>query len=494
MPEGEPERRRLRDIVAQVQDYAIIGLDPQGVIESWNLGAERVKGYTAEEAIGRSFAMFYPEEDRRSGLPLSLLLAARDEGRVEHLGWRVRKDGTRFWGDVVITAVRDADGNHIGFTKVTRDLTEQHDLELRLRASEERFRLLVGQVQDYAIIALDPQGVIETWNLGAERVKGYTAEEAIGRSFAMFYTPEDRRSGLPLRLLAQARDTGRVEHNGWRVRKDGTTFWGDIVITAIHDENGQLTGYAKVTRDRTDLKALEDAQDAFYAAFTHDFRTPVAALMGYVDAIRDATDEDRPDLIDRVETNAQRLLDMVAGLVQFATERASHSALLMDDINAVEVVRDAVHDISPVLNPARVEVLGDVALAKANGVALHRVVTNLVVNALKYSPPESPVNVSFTHEGEGRVQVIVADQGRGIDPADVATIFDEFNRGRLAEPDGGTGLGLTSVRELVKQMRGTVDIDSTVGVGTIVTLDLPAGSVSPRDRLLTPVSNGGLTT
>jgi PAS domain S-box-containing protein len=490
MPEGEPERARLRDIVAQVQDYAIIGLDPQGVIESWNLGAERVKGYTAEEAIGRSFAMFYPEEDRRSGLPLSLLLAARDEGRVEHLGWRVRKDGTRFWGDVVITAVRDADGNHIGFTKVTRDLTEQHDLELRLRASEERFRLLVGQVQDYAIIALDPQGVIETWNLGAERVKGYTAEEAIGRSFAMFYTPEDRRSGLPLRLLAQARDTGRVEHNGWRVRKDGTTFWGDIVITAMHDENGQLTGYAKVTRDRTDLKALEDAQDAFYAAFTHDFRTPVAALMGYVDAIRDATDEERPDLIDRVETNAQRLLDMVGGLVQFATERASHSALLMDDINAVDVVRDAVHDISPVLDPARVEVVGDVAMAKANGVALHRVVTNLVVNALKYSPPDSLVNVSFTHEGEGRVQVVVADRGRGIDPADVSTIFDEFNRGRLAEPDGGTGLGLTSVRELVKQMRGTVDIDSTVGVGTVVTLDLPAGSVSPRDRVLTPVIKG----
>src|ERR1700709_840544 len=281
---------------------------------------------------------------------------------------------------------------------------------------------LVGQVLDYAIIGLDPQGVIETWNLGAERMKGYTSEEAIGRSFAMFYPVEDRRAGLPLRLLAKARDTGRVEHNGWRIRKDGSTFWGDIVITAMHDENGQLTGFAKVTRDRTDLKALEDAQDAFYAAFTHDFRTPVAALMGYVDAIRDATDEERPDLIDRVETNAQRLPDMVGGLVQFATERASPSALLMDDVNAVEVVRDAVHDISPVLGPARVEVVGDVALANANGGALHRVVTNLVVNALKYSPPATPVEVSFAHEGEERVQVIVADRGRGIDPEDVATI------------------------------------------------------------------------
>src|SRR3978361_1494216 len=194
MPDGVPGRRRPDDLAGQVLDYAILGLSTQGVIETWNLGAERVKGYSAEEAIGRSFSMFYPEEDRRAGLPLSLLLAARDEGRVEHLGWRVRKDGTRFWGDVVITAVRDEDGNHIGFTKVTRDLTEQHDLELRLRASEERFRLLVGQVQDYAIIALDPPGVLQTWNLRAERVKGYTAEEAIGRGFARVYNEEDAQA------------------------------------------------------------------------------------------------------------------------------------------------------------------------------------------------------------------------------------------------------------------------------------------------------------
>ena len=201
-------RGSLEDLVGQVADYAIIGLDPEGIIQTWNLGAERVKGYTAEEAIGRSFAMFYTEEDRRAGLPLTLLHRGPRDGRVEHTGWRVRKDGTRFWGDVVITALHDEDGNLTGFAKVTRDLTEQHELEDALRASEERLRLLVGQVADYAIIALDPQGIIETWNLGAERVKGYTAEEAIGRSFAMFYTEEDRRAGLPLQLLADAREHG----------------------------------------------------------------------------------------------------------------------------------------------------------------------------------------------------------------------------------------------------------------------------------------------
>ncbi len=407
---------------------------------------------------------------------------------MEHLGWRVRKDGTRFWGDVVITARFDPDGNHVGYTKVTRDLTEQHDLETRLRASEERFRLLVSQVQDYAIIALDPQGVIETWNLGAERVKGYTADEAIGRSFSIFYTPEDQRAGLPLNLLAEARRSGRVEHTGWRVRKDGTKFWGDVIITAIHGDTGELTGYAKVTRDRTDLKALEDAQDAFYTAFTHDFRTPIAALMSYVDAIRDASEEDRPHFIERVETNALRLSDMVEALVAFAKQRATHSSLLMTDLDVARVARDAVHDITPVLDPTRVHVTGDdVVLAKANEVALHRVITNLVVNALKYSPPESPVEICFTGEGR-RVQVKIVDHGRGIDPDDVGVIFEEFERGRLAQDDGGTGLGLASVRELVSQMRGTVDIDSIVGEGTTVTVDLPPPTVAPA--LANSVPNG----
>ncbi len=465
------------DLVGQVQDYAILALDPQGVIETWNLGAQRVKGYSAEEAIGRSFSMFYTEEDRHSGLPFSLLLKAREEGRVEHLGWRVRKDGTRFWGDVVITARFDKNGRHLGYTKVTRDLTEQHELEARLRTSEERLRLLVGQVQDYAIIALDPQGVIETWNLGAERVKGYTAEEAIGRSFAMFYTEEDRRSGLPLRLLTEARSNGRVEHTGWRVRKDGSRFWGDVVITALHDDDGNLSGYAKVTRDRTDLKALEDAQDAFYAAFTHDFRTPVAALLSYVDALRDATDEERPLFLERVETNAIRLSDMVEGLVEFAKQRAAHSSLIMEDIDVAIVAHDTVHDLSPLLDPSRVQIHGEGIYAHANAVALHRVLTNLCVNALKYSPSDASVEIRLDADHRGRVQILVVDRGRGIDARDLDVIFEEFARGRLAQDDGGTGLGLASVRELVTQMRGSVRIESEIGVGTTVFVELPASQL-----------------
>ncbi len=474
--------QRLRLLVGQVVDYAIIALDPQGIIETWNLGAEHVKGYAADEAIGRSFTMFYPEEDRRAGLPLRLLNEAAEQGRVEHTGWRVRKDGTRFWGDVVITALHNESGELTGFAKVTRDLTEQHALETALKQSEERLRLLVGQVVDYAIIALDPQGIIETWNLGAERVKGYTADQAIGRSFAMFYTEEDRRTGLPLELLAKARDNGRVEHTGWRVRKDGSRFWGDVVITALHDAQGHLTGYAKVTRDRTDLKALEDAQDAFYATFNHDFRTPVTAIKGFVDAIRHAEDEEtRGQLIDRVESSADRLMGMVEGLVAFARQRAAHASLTLADIDLGQVARAAVSDLSSHFDPARVDVANRVALVTGNGVAMHRVVTNLVINALKYSPPDSPVEISFSRERAGFLRMVVTDHGRGIDPRDLGTIFDEFTRGRLAEDDGGSGLGLASVRELVHQQQGQVWLESELGVGTTVTVELPSQAALKPD-------------
>lgn len=345
----------------------------------------------------------------------------------------------------------------------------------------------VEQIADYAIIALDPDGVIETWNLGAQRVKGYAASEAIGRSFAMFYPEQDRRAGLPGRLLAEALTNGRVDHTGWRVRKDGQQFWGDVVITAVHDEDGRHTGFIKVTRDRSDLKRLEQAQDAFYSAFSHDFKTPVTAMLGYIDALRYAPEDARTRLIDRAEVNARRLFEMVDELIAIARDRAELSSVVTDEIDVRAVARSALDTLPPGLGASRVHLLSEApARARANSTATHRVITNLVVNALKYSSPDSAVHLTVEETRAGEVGITVADHGRGIDPGDLHTIFDAFQRGRLAADDGGTGLGLASVRALVIQQDGTVDIDSQVGVGTTVTVTLPGVAPDFAETSATP--------
>jgi PAS domain S-box-containing protein len=239
-------------------DYAIFLLTPDGHVASWNAGAERLKGYRAEEIIGHSFERFYLPEDQAAGRPARLLATARSEGRVEDEGWRVRKDGTLFWADATITALRDDTGRLVGFAKVTRDLTERRAADELLRQSEERFRTLVASVKDYAIFLLSPEGLVLTWNQGAQLLKGYAPEEIIGHSFERFYLPEDQAAGRPARLLATARAEGRVEDEGWRVRKDGTRFWADVVITALANKEGQLTGFAKVTRDLTERRQAEE--------------------------------------------------------------------------------------------------------------------------------------------------------------------------------------------------------------------------------------------
>lgn len=466
------------DLVGELVDYAIFALDPVGTIQTWNRGAELLHGYRPEEAIGRNVAMLHPEAEREDGGSLALLSTSKRVGRAEHRGWRLRRDGSRFWGDEVTTARHDPDGAVTGHVRVTRDVTGQHDLGEALHTSEERLRLLVGQVQDYAIFALDTAGLVETWNAGAERMKGYTADEAIGQSFTMFYPPEDQRAGLPLRLLEAAREEGRVEHTGWRVRKDGTRFWGDIVITALHDGDGRLTGYAKVTRDRTDVKLLEEAQDAFYTAFDHDIRSPVTALKGFVDALREASEDQRPYLVLRAEDTADTLMAMVETLVDVASGRTGRPPLAIEDLDLARVARATAETVPSSLGPGRIEVQPGVVMVSADALAMRRVMTNLFVNALKYSEDTTPVTVTFPTSEVGWLRMEVSDAGRGIDPRDVGSILDEFSRGRLARDDGGSGLGLASVRELVEGQGGRVRVSSEVGVGTTVAVELPTVRVA----------------
>ena len=237
---GETEDR-FRLLVESVKDYAIFILDTGGHVATWNLGAERIKGYKAEEIIGQHFSVFYPPEDVAAGKTQRELEIATREGRFEEEGWRVRKDGSRMWASVTITALRNSEGTLVGFAKVTRDLTE------RRRAEEEarRFRLLVESVKDYAIFILDTGGHVATWNLGAERIKGYKAEEIIGEHFSTFYPPEDVAAGKTRQELEIATREGRFEEEGWRVRKDGSRMWASVTITALRNPDGTLFGFGR---------------------------------------------------------------------------------------------------------------------------------------------------------------------------------------------------------------------------------------------------------
>lgn len=254
---GQTGDERFELLVNAVTDYAIYMLDPQGQIATWNAGAERMKGYTASEAIGEHFSRFFTEEDRAADLPSRAMRIAAREGRFEAEGWRVRKDGSRFWANTILDPIRSDEGELIGFAKITRDITDKKDAEKAIRESEQRFQLLVGSVTDYAIYMLDPQGQITTWNAGARRFKGYEADEIIGEHFSRFFQAEDKKIGKPSAILRTATAEGRFEGEGWRVRKDGTLFLAHVVVDAIRNDQGELLGFAKITRDVTEQRRRE---------------------------------------------------------------------------------------------------------------------------------------------------------------------------------------------------------------------------------------------
>jgi PAS domain S-box-containing protein len=325
----------FRQWVKSVTDYALFVLDPEGYIGSWNSGAERLKGYTADEIIGRHFTIFYTAADLAAGKPADELRIAGETGRFEDEGWRVRKDGSRFWANVLITRVNDTDGSLLGFGKITRDLTERRQAELR-------YRLLVDAVTDYAIFSLDPTGRITSWNSGAQRIKGYNANEIIGKHFSVFYEDEDRRAGLPARVLSTAEQTGHFEGEGWRMRKDGTRFWASVVVTALRDEEGNLYGFSKVTRDISDRKALMDELrrhshelelrvaerdqsnaelEAFAYSVSHDLRAPLRAISGFSEALEEdyksALDSTGKEYISEIKDAVGRMNSLVQDLLEY---------------------------------------------------------------------------------------------------------------------------------------------------------------------------------
>jgi PAS domain S-box-containing protein len=491
--------RRFRVLVEGVVDYAICMLDPSGVVTDWNDGAERMKGYSADEIIGQHFSRFYTKEDRAAGLPTRILETAAREGRYEAEGWRLRKDGSRFWGAVLVDAIRQEDGELLGFAKITRDVTERQAAQEALRESERQFRLLVESVTDYALYMLDPNGIVTNWNAGAERIKGYSAEEIVGQHFSRFYTEHDRAAGVPARALYTAAEEGRCEAEGWRVRKDGTLFWANAVIDPIRDEHGKLVGYAKITRDITERRnaqrALEEAEarrahaqkmDALgqlTGGVAHDFNNLLMIVSGYIQIIKKliADDPKGTRAADAIEQAAKRGESLTRQLLTFSRRQALNPAVVAV-AERIEAFRAMVTNsiapsvrlatsIPPGLWPVEIDVnefelaLVNIALNARDAMPQGGIITITAEN-VALQPDDTPQRLAGDF-----VALTITDTGCGIAADILPKIFDPFFTTK--QVNKGTGLGLSQVHGFVHQAGGTVTVESELGSGTRVTLYLP---------------------
>jgi PAS domain S-box-containing protein len=499
---------RFRLLVESVRDYAIFMLSPEGRVLTWNAGAERIKGYRAAEIIGEHFSRFYPPETGRD-FPAHELRVAAAEGRFEDEGWRVRKDGSRFWANVVITALQRPDGRLIGFGKVTRDLTERRAHEERLRHSEERFRLLVEGVSDYAIFMLDVNGMIATWNNGAARIKGYTADEIIGQHFSRFYPREALDSGWPEHELRVATAEGRFVDEGWRIRKDGSKFWAHVTITALRDETGRLRGFAKLTRDLTERKRTEALEasgaereallegernarmmaqrtarmkDEFLATLSHELRTPLNAILGWTQLLRARKTPEPAEFtraMEVIERNARAQVRLIDDLLDLSRIMAGRFRLDVQQVSLADIVRGALDSIEPaaqakglrlesVLDPRSVIVSGDPA-------RLQQVFWNLLSNAVKFTPKGGRIQ-ALLQRVNSHIEFSVSDTGIGISENFLPHVFERFSQqdGSTHRQYGGLGLGLAISKQLVDMHGGSIQAKSMgEGQGATFVVTLP---------------------
>lgn len=480
---GDREQH-FREFVQAVQDYAIYMLDPAGYVISWNSGAERIKGYERAEILGNHFSKFYPAEDVSAGKPRKLLDLATKMGRAEDEGWRVRKDGMRFWARVTITAIRNEAGELIGFGKVTRDLTEQKHAESILHRQEERFQLFVHAVQDYAMFVLDSDGYVTSWNIGAERIKGYSASEIIGRHFSCFY-PEDVRDTKPNRALEIAAREGHFVDEDWRVRKDGSKFWANVVITAIKDESGEIIGYGKVTRDLTERKLAEEALEKSQ----QKLRDSEKALRELSLHLLRSQDEERRRIGREIHDSLGQYLSVLKIKVESMAVPDDVAGEMAECANLLDTCLREVRTVSYLLYPPMLEEMGLRSavpwyldgFSKRSGIqtilqipndfgrigrdaelVLFRVLQECLTNVQRHSGTKA-AEVRFSRS-ESSAVLEVQDHGKGLPPA----IFERGSSDWM----GSTGVGLRGMTERVQQLGGSLDIASDSN-GTLVRATVP---------------------
>jgi PAS domain S-box-containing protein len=491
---------RYRMLVDAVTDYAIYMLDPDGFVVSWNSGAHRLKGYTEEEIIGSHFSKFYAEEDVRGGLPARALATAAREGRFENEGWRVRKDGGRFWAHVVVDPIWSPTGELVGYAKVTRDLSERRAAEEALRLSDEQFKLLVQGVTDYAIYMLDTNGTVSSWNSGAQRIKGYLPEEIIGSNFSRFYRPEDIAQGLPAKTLETAVREGRFESEGWRVRKDGSQFWANVVVDPIKRSDGEIIGFAKITRDVTEKRdaqlALERARETLVQSqkmdaigqltggVAHDFNNLLMVILSSLELLRRrlSDDEKARRLVDNAVQGAKRGATLAQRMLAFA-RRQELRPLAVNVASLVQGMRDLLErSLGPTIQ-IESEFPEGLPPVLIDSNQLELAMLNLAVNARDAMPQGGRLFISARERAVAGDTRLASGQYVCLSLSDTGSGMDAEILRRATEPffttkgtGKGTGLGLAMVHGLAAQSGGTFVLSSTPSVGTTAELWLPVAA------------------
>jgi PAS domain S-box-containing protein len=484
--------RNFRLLVQGITDYAIYMLSPEGVITNWNTGAERIKGYKASEIVGKHFSIFYTPEDREAGLPVRAMDTARKKKRFSAEGWRVRKDGSRFFASVVIDPIYE-NRKLVAFAKITRDITERQQALEELYRSESQFRTFVNGVTDYALYMLDPTGIVTSWNVGGEKIKGYSAKEIVGQHFSKFYTPTDRASNKPANALRIALETGHYEEDGRRVRKDGSYFWASVVIDPIRNEAGELIGYAKITRDITERKKAQDklmevqkqlaesqkldALGQLTGGVAHDFNNLLMIISGNIHLVRkEVNSEISIRALRSIETASQRAAALTRQLLTFARRQSvqPQTIALAERLTTIKDMLKSGLGSAVVLT---LEAAPDVGAILVDPSEFETALVNLVINARDAMTDGGSV-VLEARNNRNFVEISVEDNGVGIPEDILDKVFDPFF---TTKPVGkGTGLGLSQVHGFAHQAGGTISITSKLGEGTRVTMSLPRSQATEK--------------
>jgi PAS domain S-box-containing protein len=508
----------LQQAILNSANFSVIATDEKGIVQLFNAGAELMLGYDASDVVDKitPAEISDPQELRARARTLSkehdasimpgfealVFKAARGIEDIYELTY-IRKDKSRFPAIVSVTALRTDQGPIIGYLLIATDNTARKDIEDKRLWAEESFQLMVESVSECAIIMLDEEGKVKSWNAGAQRIQGYSTKEIIGQHNSRFFTQEDIAIDKPERALQEAAAVGRSEDNGWRVRKDGSTFWANVVMTAIRDSDGTLRGYATLERDMTERRRVEAelnaakataeaanlAKSEFLSSMSHELRTPLNAILGFAQLME--SDEPAPTSgqkmsIDQILQAGWYLLALINEVLDLSLIESGRLSFSTEKMSLAEVLTDCRTMMEPLAKKRGITMtfpqFDAPCFVMADRTRVRQILVNLISNAIKYNRADGSIVVECTAHTQGYIRLCVTDTGMGLTSDKLRQLFQPFNRlGQETGVEQGTGIGLVVTKRLVEVMKGTIGVESTVGVGTRFWVDLIATSAPRHD-------------